>query len=234
MFDDNKGYYEIQLDNKWLIIIFIVFVVILGLVFVWGMKVGKDTAELEIGLADKAGNSGGNRSVFAEQDLSGEKGTDQWNNAGKKDNLESYDLKTGLIEEKTGKPDSGTKRADESIEKQSEKIKTDAASLKQTEKNKIETDNSRSEPAVSPYQIQILSIKDKDKAEYYAKILKEEGYPAYLTTVELGSQGFFYRVRVGGYKTKEEAQTQITSILTEEKLQPILKGKKNLLIIKQF
>jgi septal ring-binding cell division protein DamX len=234
MFEDNKGYYEIQLDNKWLIIIFIVFVVILGIVFVWGMKVGKDTAELEIGLLDKGGNSSGNRNVFAEQDLTGEKGTDQWNNTGKKDNRESYDLKTGLIEDRNGKPDSGENKTGESVEKQSEKTKTDAASLKQTEKNKIETGGSQSEPTAGSYQIQILSIKDKDKAEYYAKVLKEEGYPAYLATVELGTQGFFYRVRVGSYKTKEEAQTQISKILKEEKLQPILKGKKNLLIIKQF
>jgi cell division septation protein DedD len=234
MFDDNKGYYEIQLDNKWLIIIFIVFIVILGLVFVWGMKVGKDTAELEIGLQNKSGNSAENSSVFAEQDLTGDKGNDQWNDAGKKGNLESYDLKTGLIDEKTGKPDSETKRESEPAENREEKGKTDAASLKKTEKTNIETGNTKSEPATGAYLIQILSIKDKYKAEYYTKILKEEGFPAYLTTVELGSQGYFYRVRVGGYKTKEDAQAQIARILAEEKLQPILKGKKNLLIIKQF
>ena len=58
MSDSEKGLYEISLDNKWLIALFVFFVVLLGLVFVWGMKVGKDTALLERGLVSSEESRG--------------------------------------------------------------------------------------------------------------------------------------------------------------------------------
>ena len=234
MFDDEKGYYEIQLDNKWLIIIFIIFVVILGMVFVWGMKVGKDTAELEFGIQGKTQSSGEKEALFAEQDLTKQKGESTWNDTNKKNDLETYDLKTELIEDKSQKTStSETKRNDSSSAKKSESISPDNESKDKQSSSNI-GDSQKPKTSDSPYIIQILSIKDKEKAEYYTRVLKDEGYPATMTTVELGSQGYFYRVRVGGYQTREAAQAQISKILSEAKLQPILKGKKNLLIIKQF
>jgi cell division septation protein DedD len=234
MFDDEKGYYEIQLDNKWLIIIFIIFVVILGMVFVWGMKVGKDTAELEFGIKNNAQSSGEKNTLFTEQDLTGQKGESSWNNTSKKDDLETFDLKTELIGDKKQKSGSSDTKKNDSETVKNEKPVPSSNESKEKQSSSNNDDSQKTKSTDNPYIIQILSIKDKEKAEYYTKVLKDEGYPASMTTVELGAQGYFYRVRVGGYQTREAAQTQISKILNEAKLQPILKGKKNLLIIKQF
>lgn len=232
MFDDEKGYYEIQLDNKWLIFIFIIFVVILGMVFVWGMKVGKDTAELEFGIRGKANSAADKDAVFSEEDLTKQKDDSAWN-SGRKDDLETYDLKTELIGNESRKPSSSeSKKSESSGKKEEAESQVNGQKAKQSSSNA--TDSQKLKSSEEPYIIQILSIKDKEKAEYYTKVLKDEGYPSSMTTVELGAQGYFYRVRVGGYQTREMAQTQISKILSEPKLQPILKGKKNLLIIKQF
>lgn len=234
MFDDEKGYYEIQLDNKWLIIIFIIFVVILGMVFVWGMKVGRDTTELEYGMQGKEKTSSEENPKFAEQDLTGTGEEQRWGNTEKKEGIESYDLKTELIgNDKPSKETAPIKSQDTKAAQNKETLnQSDSQSKK---KPSTTTDQSKSPDLKDgPYIVQILSIKDKEKAEYYTKILKEEGYPSSMTIVELGTQGYFYRVRVGGYQTRNEAQDQINRILAEEKLQPILKGKKNLLIIKQY
>jgi cell division protein FtsN len=49
--------------------------------------------------------------------------------------------------------------------------------------------------------------------------LLRKGYPAFVTTAATAA-GTWYRVRVGGYETRNEAQAVATRLKREEQLEP--------------
>ena len=49
--------------------------------------------------------------------------------------------------------------------------------------------------------------------------LTRKGFPAFVTTATT-SAGTWFRVRVGGYETRNEAQTVATRLKREEQLEP--------------
>lgn len=54
------------------------------------------------------------------------------------------------------------------------------------------------------FTIQVISLKDFDEAQQIANSFIKQGYDAKVTENKLSS-GIWYRVRIGNYKTKEEA-----------------------------
>ena len=56
------------------------------------------------------------------------------------------------------------------------------------------------------YTIQVASFRDTKKAKNKVSELKEENHQAYIVSRDLGSQGVWYRVYVGSFDTKTEAQ----------------------------
>lgn len=235
---DDKGFYEIQLDNKWLIMIFIFFVALLGLIFVWGMKVGRDAADLERGITVEETSAKPDKEGIIEEDLTNKS---SWG-SDKKDDLKTFDLDTDLIkEEKIDAGNSETKKditpvEDKKIEKP---VTEDTSKETRTTQRKpalVKNPTPTNVPNDVPkgfYTIQVTSIKNLERANYFVKVIKEQGYPAFMTTVTLEGEGEFYRVRVGGYETLSEATQVKDRLLNEDKLKSIFKGKKNLLIIKQ-
>lgn len=67
------------------------------------------------------------------------------------------------------------------------------------------------------YTIQVASHKDKQKAESLLKDLREAGHPAYLVSRDLGEKGLFYRIYVGTFSTKTEADELLTKIKNQYK-----------------
>ncbi|MFH1645588.1 MAG: SPOR domain-containing protein [Candidatus Omnitrophota bacterium] len=62
------------------------------------------------------------------------------------------------------------------------------------------------------FTIQVVSYHDLSRAEEMVEKLKAEGYQAYVTPEDLEKQGRWYRVRVGNFKTKEEAELQLLKL----------------------
>ena len=61
-----------------------------------------------------------------------------------------------------------------------------------------------------PYTVQIAVMDSRAPANKLAAAFKEKSYPAYVTEVENPTsemQGLFYRVRLGGFATRDEAKT---------------------------
>ncbi len=242
MSDDAKGFYEIQLDNKWLIIIFAVFIVLLGLVFIWGMKVGRATAELEKGIVSENASETGEGSKIIEEDLTGESGLDTSD-----DNPSLYDYKTDILKNDNSpetKPSdtneidlTGGGKNTSSQEKKTEK-KPATTTRSTQEKPKQEKRIPVGRPVTQPeaingnYVIQILSIRDKAKAEYFVKVLKDSGYKSFVSTVEFEDKGEMYRVRVGAFQTRDEAKNIVSQLLADSRLKQLLEGKRNLMIYK--
>jgi len=66
---------------------------------------------------------------------------------------------------------------------------------------------SRSSKPVKPkYTIQVGSFQDRESAERLALELESKGFDAYVEKAQIPGRGVWYRVRVGTFETKAEAQ----------------------------
>ena len=75
-----------------------------------------------------------------------------------------------------------------------------------------------SEPAGSGYVVQVAATKQRGEADTIAKRLSGKGYPAFVTTPPSGPQMF--RVRVGKYQDRKEADRIATRLEREEQFKP--------------
>ena len=76
-----------------------------------------------------------------------------------------------------------------------------------------EIDNST---ASDGYTIQVFSFRSREISERMVAQLRDKGYPAYQSTIDLGSNGIYYRVRIGHFKTRSDAAQVLESVITRE------------------
>ena len=69
--------------------------------------------------------------------------------------------------------------------------------------------------------IQVASLKDGAAAERIVANLKKGGYPAYLSRNYISGKGLWFRVRVGSYKDRKEAASDLNR-LTRAHRKPII------------
>jgi cell division septation protein DedD len=75
-------------------------------------------------------------------------------------------------------------------------------------------------PAVSDgYVIQVAAMPEHGVADAMAKRLSAKGYTAFVMTAD-GAKPTMYRVRIGRFKTKREAETIATRLQKEEQFKP--------------
>jgi cell division protein FtsN len=71
------------------------------------------------------------------------------------------------------------------------------------------------------YTLQALSVRDQVAARKMVAILRNKGFPAFLTEGEIPGKGTWYRVRIGSYENRTEAGATIER-LQAEGIQPLL------------
>jgi len=81
------------------------------------------------------------------------------------------------------------------------------------------SDASATEPAGTGFALQITALKEQGEAEAVARRLTAKGYAAYVLKPAAGSPSV-YRVRVGKFKTRREAETIATKLNKEEQFTP--------------
>jgi cell division septation protein DedD len=86
---------------------------------------------------------------------------------------------------------------------------------------KRESPTRPSEGEAKNLTIQISSLKDLAGADAMVAKLKQQGYAAYRTTGNIPGKGVWYRVRVGYYSNKAEAEVVIQK-LSQDKYEPYL------------
>ncbi len=72
--------------------------------------------------------------------------------------------------------------------------------------------------ADAPFTIQVGSFARREQAEDLTKNLRGKGYPAYITTKVISGMGRMYQVRIGHYRTSDEARREAKYIEQREKL----------------
>jgi len=75
------------------------------------------------------------------------------------------------------------------------------------------------EPGGTGFAIQVAALREKDEADLMVKRLAAKGYPAYLLAPAKGAPTVF-RVRVGKYKERHEADTVAARLQKEEQFKP--------------
>jgi DedD protein len=75
------------------------------------------------------------------------------------------------------------------------------------------------EPPGTGFSIQVAALRERGEADAIVKRLAGKGYPAYVVAPAKGSASIF-RVRVGKYKDRREADTVAAKLQKEEQFKP--------------
>lgn len=154
--------------------------------------------------------------------------------ASSKEELTFYDTLTKSPEARPGRKESvkESKRAEKPAKAEVKEAKSEAPedgqdtekklsvseapkkSIKQTEAPPVE---SKTEGGEALWSVQVNAFPDERSAQTWVDRLKNKGYKAYMVEANLGGRTW-YRVRVGRYGTREEA----------EKIEAQLKSRENL------
>ena len=86
---------------------------------------------------------------------------------------------------------------------------------------RAEADTRSSKPwaKASGYTIQVVSVKKFDEALRVVRKLREAGLKPFIKNADLGARGKWYRVRVGHYPDKAEAQKALSGMRARIRLQ---------------
>jgi len=76
-----------------------------------------------------------------------------------------------------------------------------------------------SAPADGGYALQVAALRERVEAEAIAKRLSSKGYSAYVMSPASGTPAV-YRVRVGQFKTRRDAETAAARLQKEEQFKP--------------
>jgi cell division protein FtsN len=71
--------------------------------------------------------------------------------------------------------------------------------------------------SVGKYVIQVASLQDRKKAEDLRDRLSSMGYAPYIDSAELSDRGRWYRVKLKGFETKEQAQKMVDGLQAKVK-----------------
>ncbi len=89
----------------------------------------------------------------------------------------------------------------------------------QTAKTAGETKKETDNAPKKLYTVQVGAMKDKALADAMVSKLKKAGYSAYIASSESSGKGTWYRIRLGTFPNKEDAQREIVKIKKNEGMQ---------------
>lgn len=120
----------------------------------------------------------------------------------------------------------------EGVEKETQKAKEGAAKKEETkvtekkeEVRKPSPPTTKEEEAKKPpaeeerYFVQVASFKEEETAEGLRDRLVKKKYPVHVVPVQIEGLGLWYRVRLGGYTTLQEAEEVQKRLAAEENIE---------------
>ncbi len=76
------------------------------------------------------------------------------------------------------------------------------------------------------YYVQVSSFREESKARDLAERLRGRGYPARVVPGVINDRGIWYRVRMGPFGNKSEADERVTAVKKIEKVEPFILHEK--------
>lgn len=74
----------------------------------------------------------------------------------------------------------------------------------------------------SPFAIQVGSYPNPDEAHHWVSHWKQKGYQAFLVSADIPGKGRWYRVRLGRFDSKEEAQSYLKDFQSREGIEAFI------------
>ncbi len=244
---EEKSYYEIQLDNKQLILVFLAAVTVCVLIFVLGVMIGKGQKEAEFAAASREEQKLATAEPDSEppqqplSDIANEARTEE-QSVPKEAVKEKADPVTETRSEPKKQATATTPVKQKEEEPQQQKFayedldKTETATVAQksndstpsvAEKPKLAepvstaTSTSEEEPkssGESRYTVQVMATSSKPKAEEQLTRLKSKGYTPFMDESKTGDISVF-KVRVGRFADTQDAKEMALKIKTDLKVE---------------
>ena len=236
-----KQRYEFKFDTKQLFLLIIGEIIICGLVLTLGVMIGHNIAPKSDKILSKDMVKPyiptKEEMTFYETLTSPEEYINEDNNIAQKptsrekDSKNNSEKKITIFAEEAG--DKNTKDIDEKTASnaskntsQTTKKKAKSPKVKKIQPKKIAKKSTPQRPKKNivkktsdkQYTLQISSHRTRDLAETLKKKLKNRGYKAYILSIDLGDKGMWHRVRVGKYKSREDAEKVANQLRVREKL----------------
>jgi cell division septation protein DedD len=213
----DEGFHEIQLNGKQLVFLFMAGTVVAVVIFLLGVFVGRGvrsqvgdteplvaqetTAPAVPEIPPSAPSTGSNAPASAAEDLS-------YPGRLAGDEAPKETLRRGASDASAARTAPDARRSPEAPSAASESSARSApiASVP-------------SEPAGDGFSIQLAALAKRDEAEIIVRRLTGKGYSAYLVAPAAGSPAM-YRVRVGKFKDRREAESVSARLQKEEQFKP--------------
>lgn len=77
------------------------------------------------------------------------------------------------------------------------------------------------------YTLQVISYRDANEAQVFTSALRKRGHAAYVTTGTVEGRGTHWRVRIGPFASRQEAQAYRTTFEREEGMNTFIVRKKD-------
>ena len=102
-----------------------------------------------------------------------------------------------------------------------------AAKTGETKPPEASKDEKKAAPASEPltYTIQLGSFQNGEVAKAFSESLAEKGYEPHVMKLEVPGKGNVYRVRIGRFKTMEEAQKKAAELERKENVSAFITSK---------
>ena len=236
---EEKSYYEIQLDNKQLILVFLSGLVLCILIFVLGVMVGKGQKEAEMAAMTTARPEG--QTAKTETDIKtpeepkqnqqmdekippapkttaktttkpAEKTTEKPNNATQKKEARTAPEQYSFYD--LDKKDSSSSDLEQPVAKVAKSTKATTTTAEDSSDNATE---SLTKSGGIEYTVQVMATASKAKADERAATLRANGYKPFVDQIKTQS-GVVFKVRIGKFSDSTAARALASKLKQDMKL----------------
>lgn len=216
---EEKSYYEIQLDNKQLILVFLAGVTVCVLVFVLGVMVGKGKKEAEMASMSRnemtpvkpAPDSvePKNMQPLDDQEPVKEKGARKNKKEKQKESNTPVAKPDTMVYDKLNETEE-TPLTPSPAAARTEQQKTAADTLSdvaaKTQEPAPDSPATAAPLSGGHYTVQVMATGSKSKADQELSFLKTKGYTAFMTEEKTASGASVFKVRVGKFTDSDSAK----------------------------
>jgi len=100
--------------------------------------------------------------------------------------------------------------------------KSEEKEKEEVEKDRATAEELRTVEEGDRFTLQIASLRNGDNALNLARELQQKGYASRVEKVNMGASGVWYRVRIGGFASREEGQAFAQEFLAKESMQGVV------------
>jgi cell division septation protein DedD len=223
----DDGFHEIQLNGKQLVFLFMAATVVSVVIFLCGVLVGRGVRSERTAGPDQAANAATDvvpdaaaaapAATPAEADPTKAAPPPDVDDLSYFNRLEQANAPAEKLKTADAPHDSANASAARAVpSKPAPAVAKDAAAK---DKDMPKAAAASAAPAGGGYAVQVAALNVRSEADAIAKRLAGKGYAAYVVDPPAGTPAVF-RVRVGRFKTRREAETVAAKLKKEEQFSP--------------